>query len=245
LIEKVTALSLAGAVLGVVGCARSVDPTSPDTEKLPEGAACPPSEATVSDGEDNNNQTEVIEGRGGYWYTFVDDAGSTVWPQAGSRGGTFEMSPGGANNTKFASRFHGQISGTGTLIFAGMGMNFVDPKGPYDASKYGGVSFWAKKGPGSTGKVRLKVPDNNTDPDGGVCSECFNDFGMDITLTENWQKFTIPFFAMRQQKGWGKPRKSEVDAKTVYGLQFQVNDPGQPYDIYIDEIQFTGCGARN
>jgi hypothetical protein len=28
----------------------------------------------------------------------------------------------------------------------------------------------------------------------------------------------------------------------VYGLQFQVNDPGAEYDIYVDDIQFTGCG---
>lgn len=241
MIEKVSMVALAGAA---IGCG-SVNPTSPDTEKLPEGRACPPAQATISDGEDNNNQTEVIEGRGGYWYTFVDDAGSTVWPEAGSRGGTFEMSPGGANGTKYASRFKGQIAATGNLVFAGMGMNFVDPKGPYDASKYGGVSFWAKKGPGSVAKVRLKVPDNNTDPDGGVCSECFNDFGLDLTLTENWQKFVIPFSAMKQQKGWGKPRKSEIDAKTIYGLQFQVNVLAQPYDIWVDEIQFTGCGPQN
>ena len=70
-----------------------------------------------------------------------------------------------------------------------MGMNFIDPKGQYDASKYAGIPFWAKKGPDSTGKVRLKVPDVNTDPDGGVCTECFNDFGADIVLTNDWKLY--------------------------------------------------------
>lgn len=229
------------ACLALVGCGR-VNPTSPEAEKAPGGSPCPDVTATISDGEDNNNQVEVYEGRGGYWYTFVDDVGSTVWPEAGSHGGTFEMSPGGANGTAYTARMHGTI-GNGGILFAGMGMNFVDPKGQYDASKYGGISFWAKKGPDSTGKVRLKVPDMNTDPDGGVCSECFNDFGMDLTLTTEWQKFTIPFSAMKQQKGWGKPRKSSVDPKTLYGIQFQVNEPGAKYDIYVDEIRFTGCGG--
>lgn len=165
-----------------------------------------------------------------------------MWPTAGSHGGTFEMSPGGADGTGFAARFKGQI-GTGNLVFSGMGMNFLDPKGGYDSSKYGGISFWAKKGAGSTGKVRLKIPDSNTDPDGGVCTECFNDFGMDLTLTEEWQLFTIPFGALKQQKGWGKPRKSGAEVSGLYGIQFQVNDPGQAYDIWVDQIRFTGCGG--
>ncbi|NLE85951.1 MAG: hypothetical protein GX607_06085 [Myxococcales bacterium] len=231
----------AALVLATVGCGR-VNPTSPDTEKLPEGTPCSAPTAVISDGEDNNNQVELHEGRGGYWYTFVDDSGSTVWPEAGAHGGTFEMSPGGANGTKYAARMHGSV-GTGSVLFVGMGMNFVDPKGQYDASKYGGISFWAKRGPGSTNKVRIKVPDMYTDPDGGACSECFNDFGMDLTLTEEWQKYTIPFYAMKQQKGWGKPRKRSIDPTTLYGIQFQVSEPGQKFDVYVDEIQFTGCGG--
>ena len=76
---------------------------------------------------------------------------------AGEDGGTFAMSEGG-KSSQFAARFHGKI-GTGAPLFGGMGMNFVDPKAPYDASKYAGISFWAKKGENSTPKVRLKVPD--------------------------------------------------------------------------------------
>ena len=124
-----------------------------------------------------------------------------------------------------------------------MGFNFLDPKGGYDASKYQGVSFWAKKGPGSTGSIRLKMPDAYTDPDGGNCSECFNDMGMDLTLTEEWQLYTIPFFALKQQQGWGRPRRTSVDDTQMYGLQFQVTEPGQPYDIWVDQIRFTGCGS--
>ena len=152
----------------------------------------------------------------------------------------FEMSPGGANGSGHAARMKGKIGGA-DIVYAGMGVNFVDPKGTYDASKYKGVSFWAKKGPGSISNVRLKVPDTNTDPDGKVCSECFNDFGADLVLTEEWQQFVIPFERMKQMKNWGSPHPDAIDAKTLYGIQWQVNEKGQKFDIWIDEISFTGC----
>jgi endoglucanase len=238
-IKSLTALS-GVSLFAAVGCAGS--PTSEQVRATPEGSACSSPDALIDDAEDNNNQTAVVGGRGGYWYTFVDDAGTTVWPTAGAQGGTFEMSPGGADGSKYAAHFKGQI-GTGSVVFVGAGMNFVDPKGPYDTSKYKGISFFAKKGVGSTGKVRLKMPDNYTDPDGGNCSQCFNDMGVDLTLTDAWQLFTIPFKSLRQMPGWGRPRRMSVDQPTMYGMQFQVNDPGQPYDIWVDQIRFTGCGG--
>lgn len=205
-----------------------------------EVASCGP-EGLLDDGEDNNNQSAVVEGRGGYWYTYVDDTGSTVDPPAGSQGGTFTMTEGGANGSKFAARVHGKLS-PAQINFGAMGMNFVDPKDAYDASKYGGISFWAKKGAGGTGKVRVKVPDANTDEEGGICKECFNDFGADLNLTEAWQKFTLPFSKMRQMEGWGSPRPRKIDKSKLYGIQFQAQGPGVTYDIWVDDIQFVGCG---
>lgn len=232
-------LVMAGcAALG--GCRKKVDPMGDAVKQSPEGKLCPPGEGMISDGEANSNQTNTIKGRGGYWYTFLDKVGSTVTPTAGEQGGTFFMTPGGGNGTKFAACMKGTI-GTGDIVYAGMGLNFVDPKGQYDSSKYQGVSFWAKKGPGSTARVRLKMPDKNTEPDGKVCSECFNDFGMDLTLTDQWQQFTIPFSAMKQLPGWGNPHTSGIDTATLYGMQWQVNDKGAQYDVCIDEVQFTGC----
>jgi endoglucanase len=121
-----------------------------------------------------------------------------------------------------------------------MGLNFLDPKGQYDASAYKGISFWGKKAAG-TGNIRLKVPDKNTDPDGKVCSECFNDFGADITLGDNWEQYFFPFSRMKQMKGWGNPRVSSVDPTTLYGIQFQANEKNTPFDVWIDDVQFTGC----
>src|SRR3569623_1347063 len=109
----------------------------------------------IDDFEDNNNQNNVVDNRGGYWYTFVDKVGSTVWPAAGAAGGTFTPSEGGYNS-KYAANFKGKL-GTAAIVFGALGMNFQDPKAAYDASKYEGITFFAKRGPNSPGKVRLKV----------------------------------------------------------------------------------------
>jgi endoglucanase len=191
----------------------------------------------IDDGEDGNNQNLPVGNRGGYWYTFKDKGTTTVEPTAGEEGGTFAMSEGG-HGSQYAARFHGKI-GTGAIVFSGMGMNFVDPKDQYDASKFGGVSFWAKRGENSTGKVRLKVPDVNTDPDGGVCTECFNDFGIDMNLTTDWKQFIVPWKSMKQMPGWGAPLKKHITQAKIYGLQWQVNVPNAAYDIYIDDLKFV------
>ena len=232
------ALLASGASL-LIGC--KVVPTDPALANTSAGRTCKNQEAFIDDCDDNQNQTLVVGGRGGYWYTFSDMDGTEIWPTAGAKGGTFEMSPGGAENTPYAARFKGTVSTAEGPTQGGTGMNFVDPKGGYDASQYGGISFWAKAGPGSVSSFRLKVPDAFTDPDGGNCSECFNDFGMEITLTQEWQHYIVPFGALKQLPGWGKPKKMGVDKSQLYGIQFQVNEKGKAFDIWIDQLRFTGC----
>jgi endoglucanase len=222
---------------GVTGCIPDAAPmTGAAAANSPEGKACPP-DGVLDDGEDDNNQIALNKTRNGYWYTFGDKVGSTITPAAG---GTFAMSRGGANGSAHAAHASGKIGG-GQIVYAGMGFNFVDPKGLYDATAYGGISFWAKVGEGSATHVRLKVPDADTDPDGKVCTECFNDFGSDLELTTTWTKYTVPFSTLTQLQGWGTPRPASVNPAKLYGLQWQVNSPGAGYDIWVDDVTFTGC----
>jgi len=225
-----------GASGGDTGASASPAAAAADS---PAGKACG-GDGLLDDGEDVNNQIAVQKGRGGYWYTFVDKAGSTITPAAGEAGGTFAMSPGGANGSVNAARMTGKIGGSGT-VFAGMGFNYVDSKGPFDVSAYKGISFWAKKGENSTGSIRVKLPDSNTDPQGKVCTECFNDFGMDIELTTTWTRYVVLFASAQQGVGWGNPRPPAHDPTKAFGVQWQVNSPGADYEIWIDDIQFTGC----
>jgi endoglucanase len=229
---------LSGILLGA--CREKWDASDPSRQTLPEGRACPSAVGMISDGE-SGNKTSFVAGRGGYWYTFLDtkdNGGSEIWPTSGALGGTFEMSEGGANGTRHHARMRGSIGGA-DVVYAGMGLNFVDPKGAYDASRYGGIAFWAKKNPGSTPNVRVKVPDAQTDPDGKLCRQCFNDHGYSLTLSEQWTLYTIPFAEMRQED-WG-PKDGGIDPRRLYGIQFQVSEKGAPFDISVDEIHFTGC----
>jgi endoglucanase len=209
------------------GAAASGGPSIPDC----------PAEFVIDDFQDGNNQILVHEGRKGYWYTFVDKVGTTVSPPAGKK---FIMSPGGANGAPYSARYMGKITPTGDPQYAGMGFSFTNPKNMYDASKFTGIAFWAKAGPGQHG-VRVKVPDVNTDPDGKVCTECFNDFGADLDLTDQWKHYVIKFDDMSQMEGWGSPLKDKIDKSKVTGIQWQVNKPGQNYDIWISDVSFTGC----
>jgi endoglucanase len=229
----------AAAALGAIAC--GPPPTSKEIEQTAEGSACP-SSALIDNGEDNNNQVMVQDGRSGYWYTYVDHEGTTIDPPAGETGATFTFSPGGVNGSAYAARMSGSVA-KASIVYAGMGLNLTDPKGAYDGSKYGGVSFWAKRGPNSTNKIRYKMPDVATDPEGQVCSACFNDFGMDLRLTEEWTKYVLLFNKMKQERGWGSPHPGGIASDKLFGIQFQVNDKGQPYDIWIDDLGFTGCGG--
>jgi endoglucanase len=239
---KVQPFLLATATLsGALFSAGCITPASGPGAASAKGAlkSCGP-EALIDDFEDNNNQVLVSEGRGGYMYTFVDKAGSTIWPEAGDNGGTFTPSPGG-HNSKFAANFKGTI-GTANVVFAAMGVNFQDPKGPYDASKYAGLMFWAKRGSDSVAKLRVKVPDKNTDPEGGVCTECFNDFGVTLNLTDQWTRYVLPFKDMKQLPGWGAPQKKHIDPTTLMAVQFQADTPGGAFDIWIDDLSFICAG---
>jgi hypothetical protein len=158
------------AILLMTGCYPEVSGKGPKqaaTEE-PQLASCP--RGRVDDGEDGNNQVMAVAGRGGYWYTYSDKVGSTIDPPAGEAGGTFSMSEGGAKGSALAARMQGKV-GRANIVFAGMGFSFVDPKRPYDASKFDGIAFLRKR---ATTSVRVKVPDITIDQDGKVCTECRN-----------------------------------------------------------------------
>jgi len=98
-------------------------------------------DALVDDGEDGDNKSSPNGGRAGFWYTFKDKGSTTVEPQAGAfGGGAFTMSEGG-HGSSWAARFHGKI-GTGAVVFAGLGVNFVDPKGRSFASTVVASAFY-------------------------------------------------------------------------------------------------------
>jgi hypothetical protein len=205
-------------------------------EGEPATSTVPCSDCVLDDVADADNQIIVEDGRNGYWYTFVDRVGTTISPPAGHK---FIQSPGGANGLQYAAHMLGKVSASGFPQYAAMGFNFMNPRAAYDGSKYSGVSFYAKVGARSQTRVRFSVPDVDTDPQGKVCTACSNDFGVDLALTDQWQWFTIRFAQMRQLEGWGSPQKDQVDKAHLYGVQWQVNEPGSSYDVWVSDIRFS------
>lgn len=194
--------------------------------------SCP--DGLIEDGEDADNQITKLEGRGGYWFTFKDNEGTTIAPA----GNAFKPAAGGANGSKYAAQFGGKLASSGYSVYAGAGFS-LDPDGKtYDASKYQGISFMAKSS--ASGIVRFKTPDVNTKPEGGVCTDCYNDFGVDLEFSPEWARYTVLFSQMTQQPNWGD-RKPAVAADALFAVQWQVGKKDWQYEIWIDDVQFVGC----
>jgi len=94
----------------------------------------------------------------------------------------------------------------------------------------------------TAGKLNIKLPDGNTDPDGQVCSACFNDYGYAVNVGQEWQRYVLPFNDLRQEPDWGSPRKPHIDRKRIYAIHFEAKVPGADYDFFIDDIAFICKG---
>jgi hypothetical protein len=198
----------------------------------------PADDGTIDDFEDGNTGLANMAGRDGYWYPEKDTKGSTIAPDP------FAPSEGGADGSEMAMRIYGEtIKGSAAdgAWGAGFGLKFVSQDGSsYDASKYAGISFKARVDDKSTRKVRLKVGDVNTHPDGQICKTCYNHFGKDYTFTPKWKEYTLLFSEARQEEGWGNPRPTAITPGKLIALDFAIG-PGQPYDLWIDDVTFLDC----
>lgn len=205
------------------------------------GGGTPQGIDMIDDMEDKNNAILAAGGRGGYWYTFNDGTEGTQQPPPDPEGtgeNPFTMTvlepPRG--ESKVAARSWG--SGF-TEWGAAFGFDLNSPTGTkaaYDASAYTGVTFWAKIGPGSVNRVLFMISDQSTVPEGGICTKCDN-WQKQITLTEEWQQFNIPFADLKQG-GWGDPAPTpQIDAAKLYSVSFQFGVDDE-FDLYVDDIAF-------
>jgi len=239
------AVLLGGVVAGCIG--RSQTPQCPTDGSGGPGAApdsatlakaCPNGvrpavDGLIDDMEDGNSQLALLAGRDGYWWSAHDDKGSTIEPAEFT---PLEAGPGGNG---LAVMYHGLTSsGTGAWG-TNFGATFLSG-GAYDASKYVGISFSAKVGKDSTKKIRFKVGDINTHKDGGLCKDCWNHFGKDLTLSTEWQDYQVLFSELKQADGWGDPRPPSVSVSQLWNIDFSIG-PGMRYEVWVDDVQFLEC----
>jgi hypothetical protein len=224
-------VALVGAITS--GCLTTPASATGATAKARELSlpSCPGGVGKVEDAEDKDSRINQVDGRGGYWFTFVDSEGSTVKPTS-----PFMMADGGPEGSQAAARVSGKMAPTGSSIYAGMGFKLLEGPGTYDASRFSGIRFKAK-GPG---KVRFEIPDGNTAPDGGVCTACYNDFGVALAFTDQWETYTVSFDDLAQQPGWGD-RQPEIDKSRLSAVEWQFGSAGRDFDIWVDDVEFVGC----
>jgi hypothetical protein len=231
------ALSHGLLCLAASSCASSTP--APASPEVPTAPALPSESAAASAGaascanlqlddlEDGDNRSPIVDGRGGYWFTFKDSTGTTLSPD-----GTFKPADAGAKSAH-AAHINGKLGSNG-IVYAGMGFNLADPAAPYDLSKASGICFETK----GSGSARLKLPDINTVPEGHVCKSCYNDFGADFELPADWKEQCFKFSELKQQAGWGEPHPA-LSTGQVFSIQWQVAQAGADYDLWVDNVRLV------
>ena len=196
-------------------------------------AGCSTTNGLVDNFDDGDNVVRPLENRTGHIYTIADSHGTTITPSVTT---TFTGSSPG--HSGLGAHFTGHIANSNSTVYGALNVDFENPRATYNSSRYTGFTFWAKKGSSSAnGAIRIKVPDHDTDPAGGVCTSCGNDFGTNLTLTTTWTQYTVRFATLTQESG-GSPRPPSIDATQLYGIKFQVQTKNANYDVWIDDVTF-------
>jgi hypothetical protein len=244
-IVRVSALAVSvGLVLpGCIG--RSAAPSGSASGPAPaavakcDGDLVPAADGLIDDYEDGNGQMATVGGREGYWYTAKDPNGSTIEiPASGA-----EPQDGGAGGSTKAFHIKGQTSGAQGAWGVEYGVNPLNDKTlQYDASKFAGVAFKAKKA-GDTDKVRVNVGDINTHPNGGLCKMCYNHFRKDFTLTDEWKDYQLTWGELQQRPGWGDPRPKSITPDKALVISFAF-EGGKPFEAWIDDVTFLECKKK-
>ena len=145
---------------------------------------------------------------------------------------------GGADGTAFGGHYMG--TGAKTPVMGGFGVGTlynmaIDPTSMIycvDITAFDGVTFWAKAGTaGSKVGVNFVIPSTNQAPDGDcpmTATTCFNHPQKVVTLTTDWQQYTVSFASALGSTG----------AKVGSVLQELLwLSPDSTWDFWIDEIQ--------
>ncbi len=209
---------------------QSVSPTSLVIGKCADGADL----ELIDDMEDADGTIALAQGRSGVWFSYNDRTNGEQTPPFPTR--VFAMEA--LDPPRGASKRAAHTTGAGfTGWGAGMGCT-LSSQHPYDATRYSGLAFWARSPGGTNAELRLGVPDQQTNPFGGICEDnhaCDNDFGAAIPLSDEWQFHVATWDKLRQQQWAGQVLFTAIESRAIYQVQFQV--PGnQPFDYWVDDL---------
>ncbi len=204
-----------------------------------DGSTCPglaSNEELIDDLNDGDRFIPSVNGRAGAWSDSHDDSpNAKMYPDPNTG---FAPTDTGDPCRKYAA----YVAGGGYVLW---GANVWFGLGsPYDASKYKGISFWAKVDAGTSSVVRVAFPDKDTQPDGNICqpgvstgpTACYDHYGYRVTLDSTWTKYTV-MFSQLAQEGGGQAGTA-FDPSSLYQVLFQI-PVGANFGIWIDDVAFT------
>lgn len=188
-------------------------------------------ELLIDDFERGDNQLEHVAGRDGAW-VLGSDATSVVL--------TAESSSQCAARGREAGHFAGRDFTDWGANWTAVLKQFVNMTArPYDASAYGGISFWAAVGGAWDGPLPFTTPVGVTTMDvafnGGMCSKCMDYYRTSVTLSSRWERYEIRFDDLHQL-GIGDPLVA-LRKDQLVGLIFW--PPNSGFDIWIDDVRFV------
>lgn len=184
------------------------DAAAPDAAPPADG----PAANVIDDLDDCDNHIAAVDGRTGFWFGYVDKAGSMGVPDPTM---TFKPSAGGRTTT---SRCYAHLTGTTVSGgYVGWGVFFMQDTAAVDLSRFTGIELWAR----GTGNFAVSLGDGTSR------------YGTAMVPVSNadWQRVTLKWSDF-SKAGAGPP------LTTMKNLQLDVWG-NQTFDLSIDDLSFT------
>jgi hypothetical protein len=135
--------------------------------------------------------------------------------------------------------------------WAMLGVSMLAPSGPYDASSFGGVKFWAKSKSGTLVLgINLSTTVSRGTANGGTCVPpasssqpgCEDHFGQWVTLSPSWTLYHVVFM-YTAQAGWGQVVPKDFAHLWEIEFQYQTDPIGfaknqDSFEFLIDDVAF-------
>jgi hypothetical protein len=221
------------AALGFTACSASVEPievaaSCPDQPiRGPSQFAAAPEQQLIDDFEHESQSLPRLGGRDGAWILGSDSTGAHLEANVsdkcagrGQRAGHFVGN--GFSNwaANWTAVLRSQPGGTAVA---------------YDATPYGGISFWAAVSSDSPAPFSLPVGVTSMDVawNGGICTKCMDYYRSTVSVDRAWRRFELRFSDLAQT-GMGEPQVALRLEKFV-GVIFW---PQADFDVWVDDVRF-------
>ena len=209
--------------------------------------------AVIANSEDDKTMFKPggVATAAGYWDLSKDASSGTITPAGTS---ALKTEAGGANGTAKALHVTGtNLTGWGAALAAELSNGC-----PFDGSKFGGISFWAKgtstvlEGPNKL-LVLVGNPEFIPSPI-GFCDEakmdpnCYARHRVTIDLTPEWKQYIVAWEDLKPP-GY-LPFAPAFGPNRIRDIVFNASGPSPmttpaaSFDFWIDELQFVPMGTK-